>query len=50
MDTLTLIMQELRQLPTEQLVEVRAEIENMISELEGKQYHPTTRLPTGDSR
>ena len=47
MDNLTLIMQELKKLSTEQLVEIRAEIER---ELEGKQYHPTTRLPTGDSR
>ena len=50
MDTLTLIIQELRELPNEQLVEVRKEIDRMISELEGEQYHTTTRLPTGDSR
>lgn len=50
MDTLALIMQELKKLPNEQLVEVLREIEHMTSELEGKQYHTTTRLPTGDSR
>ena len=50
MDTLTLIIQELRELPTEQLAEVRKEIDHMISEQEGKQYHTPTRLPTGDSR
>ena len=50
MDTLALVIQELKRLPTEQLVEVQKEVEHLISEQEGTQYHTPTRLSTGDSR